>query len=125
MTNDATRVRPFSAGVRREAGRAILDLHGEIDSFAEPALSAAYAEAAAGVESNTVQGILLNFADVDYVNSTGIALIVGLLAQARRAETPLGAFGLSDHYREIFEITRLSDFISLYDDEAGALAPGG
>jgi anti-anti-sigma factor len=54
---------------------------------------------------------------VDYINSTGIALIVGLLGKARAAEVPVAASGLSDHYREIFEITRLSDFITI---EAGA-----
>lgn len=123
MTNDATRVRPFSAGVRRASGSAIVDLHGEIDSFADAALTAAYSEAAGDVTSGKVTRILLNFADVDYINSTGIALIVGVLAQARQAGVPLGAFGLSDHYREIFEITRLSDFITLYGDERSALLP--
>ncbi len=56
---------------------------------------------------------MLNFAGVDYINSTGIALIVGLLAKARAAHTPLAATGLSEHYREIFTITRLSDFMEI------------
>ena len=66
--------------------------------------------------------VLLNFADVDYINSTGIALIVSILAQARKAHMPLITAGLSEHYQEIFRITRLADFMSIYPDEAAALA---
>ena len=43
--------------------------------------------------------VVLDFADVDYINSTGIALIVGLLAKARRSTATVRAFGLSEHYR--------------------------
>jgi anti-anti-sigma factor len=65
--------------------------------------------------------VLLNFGGVGYINSTGIALIVGLLAQARKERRQLLACGLSEHYREIFEITRLSDFMTTYADESAAL----
>ena len=59
---------------------------------------------------------------MDYINSTGIALIVGVLAQARKAGCRLLTTGLSSHYVEIFHITRLADFMSIYPDEASALA---
>jgi anti-sigma B factor antagonist len=109
----------FDAQVRREKPRAIiLDLHGEINGFAEDALNRAYAEA----ERERPETILLNFTDVDYINSTGIALIVGLLARARQQHIPLRACGLSEHYMEIFTITRLVDFMGLYGDEASALS---
>jgi anti-anti-sigma factor len=112
-------MRPFDARVRREQPRAVvLDLHGEIDSTAEESLNRVYAEA----ETERPEIILLNFTDVDYINSTGIALIVSLLARARKSHTPLRAVGLSEHYQEIFTITRLSDFMGLYGDEASALS---
>jgi anti-anti-sigma regulatory factor len=47
---------------------------------------------------------------------------VGLLAQARKTHRRLVTCGLSDHYQEIFHITRLSDFMTMYGDEASALA---
>ena len=56
------------------------------------------------------------------MNSTGIALIVGLLAQARKSHRRLVVCGLSEHYQEIFRITRLSDFMQIYSDEISALA---
>lgn len=110
--------RHFEASVRKEAGAAILDLHGEINSFAEEALNASYDEA---IRSDA-RVVLLNFADVEYINSTGIALIVALLAEARKSGRRLLTCGLSPHYVEIFEITRLANFMSIFPDESGALA---
>ena len=56
-----------------------------------------------------------NFSRTEYINSTGIALIVRLLADARTREIEIAACGLSEHYRKIFEITRLSDFMRITD----------
>ena len=47
---------------------------------------------------------------------------MGLLARARAAKRRLVAYGLSDHYVEIFNITRLSDFVSVFPDEETALS---
>ena len=110
-------VRHLEAEVRQERGRAILDLRGEINGFAQEALDAAYSEAV----SNDPETILLNFEEIDYINSTGIALIVGLLAKARASHKRLLACNLSEHYVEIFEITRLSDFMSVFPDEESAV----
>jgi anti-sigma B factor antagonist len=110
-------VRHLEAEVRQKRG-VVLDLRGEINGFAQEALDVAYAEA----ESNDPETILLNFEEVDYINSTGIALIVGLLAKARDFKRRLVAFGLSDHYVEIFNITRLSDFVGVFPDEESAIS---
>jgi anti-sigma B factor antagonist len=108
----------FEASLRTESNVAIIDLEGDVDGDAEESLNAAYEQA----RSNGPSTILLNFRNVEYINSTGIALIVGLLAQARKAHQSIVASGLSDHYREIFQITRLVDFMGIYPDEATALA---
>lgn len=115
----------LSAEVRRNGAVAVIDLTGEINAQSEAAINGAYAEAMAtdgNADVGEPEGVLLNFADVSYINSTGIALIVGLLAKARQSRTPLMTCGLSDHYREIFEITRLSDFMSISIDEESAVA---
>src|ERR687894_594732 len=110
-------VRHLEVEVRPTQGGAVLDLRGEINGFAQEALEAAYAEA----ETNNPEAILLNFEGVDYINSTGIALIVSLLAQARASDRRLLACNLSEHYVEIFNITRLSDFMSVFPDEESAV----
>lgn len=107
----------LQVNVRHQPGAAILDLHGEINGFAEELLNGAYSQA----QEQNPETILLNFSNVQYINSTGIALIVGLLAQARKGRRQLVTYGLSDHYQEIFRITRLSDFMSMQPDEATAL----
>ena len=108
----------LEAAVRHQPSVAIVDLHGEINAFAEEVLNAAYEEA----ESRTSDVILLNFSDVDYINSTGIALIVSLLARARKNHRRLLACGLSAHYVEIFQITRLADFMNVFPTEGSALS---
>ena len=111
-------VRHLNVEVRLEPDVAVLALMGEINGFAEEALNTAYAEA----DAMDTKTILLNFEDVDYINSTGIALIVSLLARARASKRRLLACNLSEHYVEIFNITRLSDFISVLPDEESAIA---
>lgn len=103
--------------VRRQPRAAILDLTGEINAAAEATLNAGYAQA----EQSDPEVIVLNFAKVDYMNSTGIALVVGVLARARKSRRRLVACGLSPHYQEIFAITRLADYMPLFVDEASAL----
>jgi anti-anti-sigma factor len=103
--------------VRERDGVAVIDLRGDVNSSAEDTLNEAYARATAGGAGS----VALNFERADYINSTGIALIVGLLAQARTNGIEVKAFGLSDHYREIFEITRLADFMTIADDEERAV----
>jgi anti-anti-sigma factor len=108
----------FQVKVRYQGDKAILDLSGEINAFADPALMAAFAEA----DSKAPDTFVLNFEDVDYINSTGIALIVELLAQVRKAKKSMVVYGLSEHYVEIFKLTRLADFMTIYDNQASALA---
>ena len=106
MTNASLEATTHLAG-----GEARIELRGDIDSSARDALGAAYEETAG------TSAVLLDFAAVDYINSTGIALIVGLLARARADARAISARGLSPHYREIFEITRLSDFMTILADD--------
>jgi len=109
-----------TSAVRYVGATAVVDLPPQIDSTAEHALNGAYA---AAMEHGS-KTVLLNFAGVDFLSSTGIALVVGILARARKDGRVITAAGLSDHYREIFEITRLSDFMTIFADENAALKGG-
>lgn len=105
-------------GVRIPRARVVvIDVSGDLRGDARNDLESAYADAAA----REPQAVVLNLTDLDYMDSTGIALLVGLLARTRRDGRDLSAYGLSDHYREIFAITRLSEYIHLYDDEPSAV----
>jgi anti-sigma B factor antagonist len=108
---DANRL---EASVVNGDGVITIRLRGRIDRDGDQALSDAYVRAGELGDSP----LDLDFADVDYINSTGIALIVRLLANARRDHRDVRARGLSEHYREIFRITRLSDYMTLLGDAA-------
>jgi len=107
----------FEAKARRQGDAGIVDITGELDGEAAARLQAAYAEAAGGAER-----VILNFGGLTYMNSTGIALVVELLARARADRLAVHAYGLSEHYRQIFEITRLSDFLAIHADQTSAVA---
>ena len=102
-------------------GAAVIELSGEVDGSAATVLTAAYQRAVAEAAMDTGT-VVLDFSAVDYINSTGIALIVSVLARARAERRKVVACGLSAHYREIFDITRLSDFIELFPDLDGAVS---
>jgi anti-anti-sigma factor len=106
-----------SPAVRRRDGVAVIDLTGDVNRGAEESLEAAWARAT----SERPDAVVLNFQAAGYINSTGIALIVGLLARARATGLDVRAYGLSPHYREIFEITRLADFLAINPDEDSAV----
>jgi anti-sigma B factor antagonist len=104
------------ATTRIVPGAAVIELSGDIDGSAAAVLTNAYQSAVNAERPEPVGTVVLDFGAVDYINSTGIALIVSVLARARAERRKVVACGLSAHYREIFDITRLSDFIELFPD---------
>lgn len=110
--NLATTVRDAADGVR------IIDIKGEINAFCEAVLADAHEEASSG----DVRAVVLNFTDLEYMNSGGIGLLVTMLIRAQRGGHTLLAYGLTEHYRKIFALTRLDEAIGIYDDETEALA---
>jgi anti-sigma B factor antagonist len=104
--------------VRQVGPTAVIDINGDITAGSEPALMSAYEEA----HKQGARRLVLNFGGLEYMNSGGIGMLVTLLVRANRHHQELAAFGLSHHYREIFEITRLDEAITIYDSEKSALA---
>ncbi len=94
----------------------VIGLTGDLTGTAEPTLAAAFDQAAAN------GSVVLDFSGLDYMNSTGIGLLVTTLVRAQRADVTLRACGLSDHYREIFSLTRLDEAIPVFEDAQEALA---
>lgn len=105
-------VREVSTDVR------VIDISGEITAFSESEITAAHEEASRG----GVTAVVLNFEGLEYMNSGGIGLLVTTLIRARRSGHRLLAYGLSDHYRQIFSLTRLDEAIGIYENESAALA---
>jgi anti-sigma B factor antagonist len=104
-------IREVAEGIR------VIDVVGEITAFSEKEISDAHDKAGDGA---TV--VVLNFEGLDYMNSGGIGLLVTTLIRAQRAGHALRAYGLTEHYQQIFNLTRLDEAIGIYDDEASAIA---
>jgi anti-sigma B factor antagonist len=98
-------------------GVSVIDVRGELTAFAEGVLMDAYNQASDG----RVRAIVLNFEDLEYMNSSGIGLLVTLLIRVNREKQQLLTYGLSEHYRSIFQITRLDDAIGIHDTEEEAV----
>ena len=96
----------------------IIDIQGDVSAFAEAAMMEAYAQASAP----TTRAIILNFSGLDFMNSSGIALLLTLLGRTNQEKRHLFAYGLSEHYVRIFELTQLSHAIGVCADEAEAVA---
>jgi anti-sigma B factor antagonist len=99
-------------------GTSVIDVAGEVTAAREPALMDAYARAS----GEHTRRIILNFTGLEYMNSSGIGLLVTLLVRANRNRQRLAAYGLTEHYRQIFELTRLDEAIGIHADEPEALA---
>ena len=97
-------------------GAAVIDIAGELNGYGEEALMDAYTAASNG----RTRSIILNFSDLDYMNSSGIGLLVTMLIRVQRQKQQLLAYGLSEHYQQIFELTRLNEAITIYHDENAA-----
>ena len=110
-TNLTMDIRDAAEGVR------VIDVNGEITAVSEKEITDAHEKAGRDAEV-----VILNFEGLEYMNSGGIGLIVTTLIRAQRAGHALRAYGLSDHYRQIFNLTRLDEAIAIYDDEAAAIA---
>ncbi|CAA9347414.1 MAG: hypothetical protein AVDCRST_MAG72-1208 [uncultured Nocardioidaceae bacterium] len=105
--------------VRREGSASVVDIKGDVTAGSEGTLMSAYDDV------GDARAIVLNFSGLSYMNSGGIGLLVTLLVRANRHSQQLLAYGLSDHYRQIFELTRLDEAISIHDDEPAALHAAG
>jgi anti-sigma B factor antagonist len=98
-------------------GCSVIELAGEVTGASEAALADAYERAA----TNGTHAVVLDFGGLQYMNSSGIGLQVTLLVRANRNHQRMLAFGLSDHYRQIFELTRLDEAIAIHETEDAAL----
>ena len=112
QNNIMTIVRHLSPAV------SVIDIQGDLSSSAEHILMDAYTQAS----SPSTRAIILNFSNLGYMNSSGIGLLVTLLIRVNRQKQHLLCYGLSEHYRHIFRLTRLDDAIRIYNTEGDAVA---
>ncbi len=103
---------------REQDGVTIIDLKGDVTTFADAKMTEAYRTAtAAGVKL-----LVLNFRRSDYINSAGIAILIRIVTEVSRSGQKLAMSGLNDHFQKIFRMVGLSQYADIYEDEAQAIA---
>jgi anti-sigma B factor antagonist len=105
--------------VRSSGGASVLDVRGDITAESEQTLMDAYQK------TDGAKAIVLNFTGLEYMNSGGIGLLVTMLVRANRQKQQLLACGLTEHYKQIFELTRLDEAITIHDSEDEAVKAAG
>ena len=104
--------------VRGEGSATIIDLIGDVTTFAEESINQAYQSASADGAVN----IIFNFRENDYINSAGIAILIGVVTEARKRDQKLLMTGLSAHFQKIFRMVGLTQYADLYPSIEEALA---
>jgi anti-anti-sigma factor len=107
----------LSVSVRQRDNVAIIDLIGDVTTFAEEKINNAYAQ----VTSQGSKHILLNFRQNDYINSAGIAILIGIVTEVNRNHQKLAVSGLSQHFQKIFRMVGLAQYADIYQDEEEAM----
>lgn len=113
MVNDDIEVKMRSAN-----NAVIIDLIGDLTTFASEAVSNAYGS----VTDQGVRNIIFNFRQNDYINSAGIAILIGLVTEARRRGQTILVTGLSLHFQKIFRMVGLTQYTDIYQNVDEALA---
>jgi anti-sigma B factor antagonist len=97
---------------------AVLRFEGDIASTSKDAVLGAYQ----GLSKETAKLVMLDFTGVEYINSSGIALIIQLLIEASNSGQKVYAFGLSAHFTKVFTMVGITKYASIYPTQAEALA---
>lgn len=96
----------------------VIDIQGEINAFSEQPLTEAYKQAV----NDNVNTVIFNFTGMTYMNSFGIGMLIVLLVRAKREGKNVVGYGLNEHFKKIFNLTRLDQVIPIHSNEEIALA---
>jgi len=116
MSNEAANT-PVT-GVRWQEQIAIVDVEGDIDLTR----SLDFQKSLLSVLDDGPQRIIVNLSGVSYMDSSGVASLVKLLARTRKSGCPLSLVGLTARVKSLFEITRLDIVFNISPTEKDALA---
>ena len=95
----------------------IISIVGDVTPVTGEAVENAYRQASAA----GARKILLRFNGENYINSGGIAILIGITAESRAAGQTIRVTGLSEHFRKIFTMVGLSKYAQVFLSEEEAL----
>ena len=96
----------------------VLSLNGRLDL----ASGAGLKEQVKAYMSEQKCSIHMNLKDVDFINSSGLGVLVSIMKEIRMQKGRLTLSNLASYVQEIFEITQLSHIFEIYDTEEEAVS---
>jgi len=96
----------------------VLRFEGDIASTSKDAVLGTYQ----ALNKETSRLVLLDFSKVDYINSSGIALVIQMLIEAANSAQRVYAFGLSAHFTKVFTMVGITKYAGLFPSQSEALA---
>ena len=90
----------------------VLHIRGEFTQDMEKELEQQYD----GIPAERRARVVLDFTDTQYINSSGIAILIALITRATDETATLEFAGLSPHFRKVMEIVGLDDFVAMHDN---------
>ena len=117
MQDKATRVKVSEVPGPNGTPITALRFSGDITSMSKDAVLGTYQSLPLNAKR-----ILLDFSNVEYLNSSGIALVIQMLMQAGKAGQSIQTFGLSPHFQKVFTMVGITNYTRLHADEAAACA---
>ena len=109
---------PLKASVRKHNAIAIIDLKGEVTSFADEVINTVVNT----IVSEGFQQIVLNFSEISYINSSGIAILIGVVTSPSNKDVTFSVYGLTSHFKKIFRMIGLTQYVNVLGTEEEALA---
>jgi anti-anti-sigma factor len=113
---DVTRGIKLEVRTEVAGGVAVYRIVGRLDALTSPNLESAVGSALSGGNPR----IIFDMAEVAFVSSAGLRVILKTAKQAAAAKGGLVIFGLQSAVNEVFEISGLQKFIPVASDETEA-----
>jgi anti-sigma B factor antagonist len=104
---------------REVGGVSVLDIEGRIVLGEE---SNAFREKVKGLLAAGKKKIILNLAQVGYIDSAGLGTLVATFHSARSQGATLKLTNLGSKFKEVLQVTKLMTVFDTYDTEAAAIA---
>jgi len=105
-----------NVSARQQGQSTILDVNGQITFESTPELREKIFDA---LKSNNP--VLVNLAQVAYMDSSGIATLVEGLKEAQSRKVTFGLFGLTKNTRNVLKLVRLDKVFRIFESEEEAL----
>jgi anti-sigma B factor antagonist len=100
-------------------GVTVLDLNGRI-TLGEGSVQ--LRDAVRGLISKGQKHILLNLADVNYIDSSGLGELVSAFTTAKNQQADVKLLSLTKKVHDLLQLTKLYTVFDIKDDEASAIA---